>query len=238
MRHMYLSVIIPAYNEEERIGSTLDKIKKFLSEKDYASEIIVVDDGSGDATCREVEKRQTPSGSSIKLLKLKKNKGKGAAIKKGILTSAGEIVLFSDADLSTPIEELDRLIGNIGDRCDIVVGSRSIKEAKVMVHQPWYREGMGRIFNLFVRLILLKGIMDTQCGFKLFNGNVAREIASEMKIDEFCFDVEMLYLAHRKGYRIKEKGVSWLNSPQSKVRIVNSSLSMFLDLFRIKKLHG
>ncbi|MFC1570435.1 dolichyl-phosphate beta-glucosyltransferase [Candidatus Omnitrophota bacterium] len=236
---MYLSVVIPAFNEEKRILSTLNKIDTFFREKDYDYEVIVVDDGSADGTMSTVEKSGIPSKGKVRVLSYNGNRGKGYAVKTGILESKGEYVLVSDADMSTPIEEVEKLIGIIEEGYDAVIGSRSVSDSEVRVRQPWYRERMGKTFNLFVRLTLgMNDFIDTQCGFKLFKGDVAREIAGKLQIDGFSFDVEMLYLAKRKGYKIKEVGIIWNNSPQSKVKVIASSTSMFLDLFNIRRIHG
>jgi dolichyl-phosphate beta-glucosyltransferase len=234
----YLSVIIPAYNEEKRIGATLASIHAFFSGKKYDYEIIVVDDGSTDTTVRQVENSLLARAGRLKVIGNGVNRGKGFSIKNGILNSSGEYVLFSDADMSTPIEECDRFLDYAKQGYDIVIGSRSVSGAEIRIRQPLYREMMGKIFNLFVKALLGMKFNDTQCGFKLFNAAPAKEIASLMKIDGFSFDVEMLYLAKTKGYKIMETGVIWNNSPLSKVMVMNSSFNMFLSLFRIKRLHG
>jgi dolichyl-phosphate beta-glucosyltransferase len=234
---VHLSIVIPAYNEARRIGDTLDRIYRFFKAKDYGCEVMLVDDGSTDNTVAVAQESALSREGKLKILKNGINRGKGFSVKNGILNATGEYVLFSDADLSTPIEEIDKLFGLIKDGCDIAIGSRAIKGSTISIRQPWYREAMGKTFNFFVKLLLIKGFNDTQCGFKLFKGNIAREIASSMKIDGFCFDVEMLYLAKRKGYNIRETGVVWKNSPESKVKLMSSPLSMFLDLFNIKRIH-
>jgi len=234
---MLLSVVIPAFNEEKRLKRTVERISEYLSGRQYDFEIIIVDDGSEDNTFSVAGEFAERTTFSAVVLKNDMNRGKGFSVKRGVLASKGEFVVFSDADLSTPIEELDKLFSCIESGYDIAIGSRGIKESEVRVRQPWYRQTMGRTFNVLVKLFLLKDFNDTQCGFKLFKGGIAREIARELKIDGFCFDVEMLYLAKKKGYRIKEIGVVWDNSIQSKVKVVNSSIGMFLDLFKIKKLH-
>lgn len=234
---MHLSVIIPAYNEKERIGKTLSIMGDYFKSQDYDYEVIVVDDGSEDGTVLESEKSDLSSEDKLKVVKNGVNKGKGFSVKNGILNSIGEYVLICDADMSTPIEEVERLSSYMKDGYDIVIGSRGADESDVRVKQPWYRERMGRTFNLFVRIILMKGFKDTQCGFKLFNGDILRSIAQDMRINGFCFDVEILYLAKKKGYKVKETGVPWDNSPDSKVKVITSSANMFLDLFKIKKMH-
>lgn len=234
---MYLSIIIPAYNEAKKIKSTLSKIDEFISSKNYDYEVIIVDDGSTDKTIDEALKSRLDKGKKLKIIKNDINRGKGYSVKRGILNSQGEFLLISDADLSTPIEELDKLFHYINNGYDIVIGSRSVVDSDVQIHQPWYREKMGKVFNIFVKFLLLINFHDTQCGFKLLKGNVARDLALLMKIRDFCFDVELLYLAKIKGYRTKETGVIWRNSPQSKVKIISSSSTMFLDLFKIKHMH-
>lgn len=234
----YLSIIIPSYNEKGRIGATLGKIYDFLKTKNYAYEIIVVDDGSLDDTVQVVLNSQLYKEEKLKLIKNGINKGKGYSVKNGIFNSVGDYVLFSDADLSTPIEEFDKLLGIMSKGYDIVIGSRALKDSSVVLHQPWYRELMGKVFNLFVKMLLIGEFKDTQCGFKLFKGDVAREIARHMRVDGFAFDVEMLYIARVKKYKIKESGVRWENSPESKVRLFHSPVSMFFDLIKIKIMHG
>ncbi len=234
---MYLSIIVPAYNEEKRIGATLSRIYSFLSEKDYSFEVILVDDGSMDGTVSKAEHSTLARKGCLKVIRNGVNKGKGFSVRSGILNSSGEFIIFSDADLSTPIEELSKLFDKIKDGYDIVIASRALDDSDVGIHQPFYREKMGKVFNFFVKLILLKDFNDTQCGFKLFKGDIARMLAKDMKIDGFCFDVEMLYLAKKKGLKIKEVGVRWENSPESKVKALSSSVSMFFDLFRIRALH-
>lgn len=235
---IYLSIIIPAYNEENRIGPTLSGIYNFLKNKNYDYEVILVDDGSIDKTVVTAQGSEFAKANKLKIIRNGINKGKGFSIKNGILNSNGQFILFTDADLSTPMEEADKLFNYIEKGYDIVIGSRSISGSDVKVHQPFYREKMGRIFNFLVSILLMSGFNDTQCGFKLFKGSIARELGRELTINGFCFDVEMLYLAKRKGRKIAEVGIVWENSPQSKVLVINSSLSMFLDLFKIKKRHG
>ena len=235
---VFLSVIIPAYNEEDRIGETLSRVYDYLRSKDYEYEVIVVDDGSTDNTISVVQRSGLSRGDRLRVIKNGENQGKGFSVRNGIMNSRGEFVLFSDADMSTPIEDIDKLFRDIEGGHDIVIGSRDVKDSRVKVRQPWYRETMGKIFNLMVKLLLLKDFRDTQCGFKLFRGDVARDIAGEMRINGFCFDVEMLFIARIKGCRIKERGVTWENSPLSKVKIMDSSIKMFLDLLRIRSLHG
>lgn len=235
---MLLSIVIPAYNEEKRLQSTLEKIYSYLKGKDYEYEVIVIDDGSSDRTAEVALGSELNKTGRLSLLKNERNRGKGFSVKRGILDCRAEFILFTDSDLSTPIEELDELFLSIQSGYDIVIGSRSIEGAEVRVHQPFYRELMGNFFNVLVQILVLKGFIDTQCGFKLFKGDTAKDIANELKIDRFGFDVEMLYLAQKKNYKIKELPVIWLNSPTSKVNPVFDSWRMFIDLLSIKRLHG
>lgn len=233
----YLSIVIPAYNEGQRIAKTLSRIYDFLKTKKYDYKVIVVDDGSSDDTVLKARESLLGKEGMLEVVSNGVNIGKGRAVKNGILNSDGEYLLFSDADLSTPIEEVDKLFTHIEKGADAVIGSRSAAGSKVVVHQSWYRELMGKTFNMFVKLLLIRDFNDTQCGFKLFKGKVVRDIAGLMRIDGFAFDVEMLYIARSKGYKIKEAGISWENSTESKVKFFHSPASMFIDLFRIKTLH-
>ncbi|MBF0215788.1 MAG: glycosyltransferase family 2 protein [Candidatus Omnitrophica bacterium] len=234
---MLLSVVIPAYNEERSLGGTLSAVHKFLSSKKYDHEVIVVDDGSKDATADIAKKSPFAPGKLI-VISNEKNMGKGFSVRRGVLAAKGDLVLVTDADLSTPISEVDKLIAFMDKGFDVVIGSRDVSDSKVVKHQPLLRETMGKTFNLFVKALLIGDFNDTQCGFKLFKGASARETAKIMKIDGFCYDVEMLYLLRRKGYKIKEAGVVWENDPHTKVKVFNSSFSMFMDLFRIKMWYG
>ncbi|MEW6102569.1 MAG: dolichyl-phosphate beta-glucosyltransferase [bacterium] len=225
---IYLSVVIPCFNEENRISQTLSKITDYLKNRGFNYEIIVVDDGSTDKTIsclRDFE--------NIVVLKNEKNIGKGYSVRRGVMEAKGEYILFSDADLSTPIEEVERLLEEIKEN-DIVIGSRASLESKILIRQPWWRERMGKIFNIFVRLFVIKGFKDTQCGFKLFKGGVAKRIFELGRINRFAFDVEILFLAKKFGYKIKEVGVCWRNSFASKVSPITSSLNMAFSLFLIR----
>ena len=233
----YLSIVIPAYNEEKRIGKTLFRIWDYMAGKEYEYEVIVVDDGSMDGTISEVQKSRLAIECKLKMIKNGANRGKGFSVRNGISNSRGDYILFSDADLSTPIEELDKLFSIMDQGYDAVIGSRALKDSNVKVRQLWYREMMGKTFNLFVKSVLMGDFRDTQCGFKLFKASVAKEAVSVMKIDGFSFDVELLYLLLKKGYKIKEVPVVWLNSPVSKVNPLFDSLRMLIELMKIKKIH-
>jgi len=232
---IYLSVVIPAYNEDSRIANTLKKIREYLDRQDYSSEIIVVSDGCTDLTdqCATETLKNWPN---FRLLCRVKNKGKGYSVKEGILDSRGRLILFTDADLSTPIEELDNFLP-WADEYDVLIGSRAMPESNIQVHQSFLRENLGKTFNFFVQILIFRGIKDTQCGFKLFHRQAAMDIFRRIKLKGFGFDVEALYVSQKLGYSIKQLPVVWRNSPESHVHVFSSSLEMFLDLFRIKSLH-
>ena len=233
MKECFLSVIIPAYNEEKRLLPTLSKIYAYLSTKDFPYEIIVVDDGSTDNTL-QVVKNFASSDKHIVILINEQNRGKGFSVRKGMLSARGEYVFFTDADLSTPIEEIEKCLPYLINGYDVVIGSRSMPGSDILVHQPWYREKMGKIFNFMVNMVLLKGIIDTQCGFKGFKREAVKSVFNRCKIDGFSFDVEALYLSRKYNFKIKEIPIRWENSPLSKVSPIKHSLQMFKDLIGIK----
>jgi dolichyl-phosphate beta-glucosyltransferase len=203
-----------------------------MKERGYDFEIVVVDDGSTDATASIVETR-SGRDARVKLVRSNRNKGKGHAVRLGIGESSGDPVLFSDADLSTPIDEFERLLPHLGE-ADMVIASRSLPDSDVIVHQPFYRESMGRIFNLLVRVLLLRGFIDTQCGFKLMRREAADAILQNLRINSFSFDVEMILAAARLGFTVKDVPVRWIDSRGSRVHPVRDAAHMLLDLFRIK----
>jgi dolichyl-phosphate beta-glucosyltransferase len=230
---MYLSVVIPAYNEEVRIGSALRVLHAYLQQQPYAAEIIVVDDGSQDGTASTVS-AFNPAPPPIYLFQNGRNHGKGFSVRQGFLRARGEYLLFSDADLSTPIEEVEKLFVALREPCDIAIGSRALPGSRVEVHQPRYREHMGRLFNLVVQMVAVPGIQDTQCGFKCFRREAALAISERMTAERFGFDVEMLYLARQLGYRVREVPVVWRHSSQTRVRLWQDSVSMLGELLRIR----
>ena len=231
---MELSIIIPAYNEENRIKNTLIIINDFLKEKKINAEIIVVDDGSIDKTKKIIKKLQQKI-PDLKLINLEKNRGKGFAVKKGIEKSKGKFILFTDADNSTPIEELEKLMQKMREsKSDIAIGSRYLRGSDVKIKQPIYRRFLGRIGNLLIRLLIIKKIKDTQCGFKLFEHKTAKKIFPFQKIKRFAFDIETLAIAKKLNYKIIEVPVSWFNSPESRIRPIKDALRTFRDLIYIK----
>jgi dolichyl-phosphate beta-glucosyltransferase len=239
-----VSVIVAAYNEETRLPATLHRIAEYLNQQGMLFEIIVVDDGSTDRTF-SVSHELTSQFANLSIIRYEENKGKGYALRTGVAASRGDIVLLTDADLSTPIEELSRLLPFLKEKkCEVVIGTRALELSRIIRRQPWWRQCMGRIFNKVVRLFVLDGFSDTQCGFKLFTGDAARRLFGEARINRFAFDVEILALALKRNYRVLEVPITWVNSPASRVRPVLDSLRMLRDLARIQiaireiQLHG
>lgn len=229
---MFLSIVMPAYNEEKRIKDPLRKIVGYLSSKGYDWEIILVDDGSIDRTSETAVK--VVDDERLRIIKNETNRGKGYSVRTGVLASKGDLILMTDADLSTPIEELEKMLPWLENGYDIVIGSRALQRSLIEVPQPWYRSVMGRVFNFLVQKITLKGFKDTQCGFKCFTKGAAAQIFALQRIDGFAFDVEVLLIAAKLGFKIKEVPVRWVNSPQSSVNIFTGSASMFYELLKIR----
>jgi dolichyl-phosphate beta-glucosyltransferase len=227
---MDLSVVIPAYNEALRLGPTLRRVVEYLRAEGRPFEVLVVDDGSTDATA-EVAQKYTAEG--VRLLRQEVNRGKGAVVKAGVLASRGREVLLLDADLSTPIEEIEKLRPHLAE-FPVVLGSRSVAGSDITEHQPFYREMMGRTFNLIIRVLGVRGLRDTQCGFKLLSGDVARELFAELQIERFAYDVELVWLARKHGYEVVEVGVRWADSSSSKVNPVSDSLRMLWDVLAMR----
>jgi dolichyl-phosphate beta-glucosyltransferase len=227
------SIVIPAYNEGARILPTLDRVIGFIREQGWLAEILVVNDGSRDDTA-EVVRAYAKSHPSVRLIENPGNRGKGFSVRNGILHSRGKAVLFTDADLSSPIEESVKLFDSIGRGNDVAIGSRWLQSDLQTVRQPFYRQILGRAFNLALRIILGLRYKDTQCGFKAFNGRAAREIFSRQCIRRWGFDPEILFLARRLGYRVKEIPVSWGHDHRSKINPVTDGLSMLKDLLKIR----
>ncbi|GIX45284.1 MAG: glycosyltransferase family 2 protein [Candidatus Hydrogenedentota bacterium] len=228
----YLSLIIPAYNEQERLSAALPPVLRYLANQPYTWEIVVVDDGSRDATSEVA--RQIAAHYPVRVLRNEPNRGKGYSIRRGMLEARGEFRLFSDADFSTPIEEIEKFWSAVREGYDVVIGSRALRESQLLVRQNWMRETMGRTFNLIVQALLLPGIHDTQCGFKMFSARAAEAVFPEQSLDGFSFDVEILALALRKGFRVKEVPIRWINSPATKVSPIRDAVKMFRDVLRVR----
>lgn len=222
----YLSVVIPAYNEEHRLGPTIARVREYLGAQPYSSEIIVVDNASRDRTAEVAHAAQAPVIAEPR-------RGKGAAVRTGMLAGRGEYLLFSDADLSTPIEEVGKLLARLREGYDIAIASRALPGSNLVKHQPWHRELVGRMGNLLVRLVAVPGIADTQCGFKLFPRDVAHRIFRVMRLTGAAFDVEVLFVARKHGLRIAEVPVTWIDSPDTRFNRLTDSLDAVKDLARI-----
>jgi dolichyl-phosphate beta-glucosyltransferase len=227
-----LSIIIPAYNEQARLPATLQIVTQYLAAREWAfREIIVVDDGSKDATVAAAE-GFARKGHPVRILKNPGNRGKGYSVRHGMMEAAGEWLLFSDADLSTPIEELEKLYA-VGDSTPIAIGSRALDRSLIGVHQSAFRERAGQVFNFFMRAALRLNLHDTQCGFKLFRRDAARAIFSRQKLERFSFDAEILFIARKLDLRAVEVPVRWNNVEGTKVGMWSGAQS-FLDLITIR----
>jgi glycosyltransferase involved in cell wall biosynthesis len=232
-----LSIVVPAYNEGSRLGKSLSAIATYLNEFHPGSELIVVDDGSTDNTA-SVAREELANSPNLRtsVISYQSNLGKGRAVRLGLLASRGEIVLFTDADLSTPITETPKVIEPISrGECDLTFGSRALDRSLIGVHQPWRREQGGRVFNLIVRLATGLPFWDTQCGFKAFRMSSCRPIIEGATIDRFGFDVELLYVAYRAGLRLKEIPVRWNHEQGSKVNVASDSIKMLSEVGRIRQ---
>lgn len=227
-----LSIVIPAYNEEERLPETFKRIASYLEKSPVSSEIVLVDDGSTDQTVKLAEKLARELSLRLVVLKNPRNQGKGAALKKGMLAASGRAVLFTDADLSIPIEELQKFLPCLGD-FQVVIGSRKIKGAQILVRQPLYREFMGKVYSWLARVLVAPAISDFTCGFKLFTRDVAQRLFSCQRISNWSFDAEILFLAKKFGYKIKEVPVVWVHSPETKVRLWRDVFGSFWGLLKI-----
>lgn len=233
---LFLSLIIPAYNEAARLGASLATIFDYLNAQIYDSEVVVVDDGSTDTTARVAEESFVASGRvASRVVSVGVNRGKGNAVRTGLLAARGHIALFSDADLSTPLTETPKLTGAIrSGECDIAFGSRALDRSLIGTHQPWRREQSGRAFNLAVRLATGLPFHDTQCGFKAFRMDVSRPVVEAGRIDRFGFDVELLYIAHAASLRLREVPVRWNDVAGSTVTF-KTGLDGFLELRELRR---
>lgn len=237
-----LSIIIPAYNEANRIGPTLDDVLGFLRATPYRAEVIVVNDGSRDQTPDVVNQRMAAyrdAGHDLRLLTNTPNRGKGYSVRRGVSEARGDVILFTDADLSSPITEAPKLIEPIFEnRADVVFGSRAINRQLIGVHQPAMREFGGKVFNFFMQAITGLRFKDTQCGFKAFRREAARPVFMLQRIERFGFDPEVLYIARKRGWRLLEMPVVWNHAEggelQSKLNYIRDSINMFTDLLRIR----
>jgi dolichyl-phosphate beta-glucosyltransferase len=232
-----LSIIIPAYNERWRLPPTLIDIIDYIEKREINYEVIVVDDGSTDETSSIVRKFERVRPQEVKCIRLPKNRGKGHAVRTGAENATGSRIIFVDADGATPIAEIERLEAAIKDGADVAIGSRAMKSSDTQIKTIWYRKLLGRIFNNYVNFIILPGITDTQCGFKMFTFEAAQKLFPLQTAERFSFDVELLYLARKFKMKIAEVPINWENVPGSKVNLVLDSIRMFRDIFRFRMIH-
>jgi dolichyl-phosphate beta-glucosyltransferase len=231
-----LSVIIPAYNEARRIPPYLQSAIAYLNGRGLPFEILVVDDGSTDETAALIEEAATQN-PCLRLLRLPHNSGKGAAVRAGMQAAQGEFQLFTDADGATPIQELEQLEAAMNNGADLAIGSRTLasRDNRYRVQARLHRTVLGNLFNRIVRLLGIGDINDTQCGFKLFRKSVAQDLFSVARIDGYGFDLELLYIAQQRGYRIAEVPINWMDQPGSKVRVLRDGLAMLREMLAVRR---
>jgi dolichyl-phosphate beta-glucosyltransferase len=228
-----LSIIIPAYNESARIGRTLEQVSACVHERNWQAEVIVVNDGSRDDTA-EIVRRIGARDPIVRLLENPVNRGKGYSVRNGMLHASGEIVMFTDADLSSPIEETERLLAAIRAGADIAIGSRWLDKGRQTKHQPWYRQMFGRCFNAVTRLVMGLPFADTQCGFKAFRREVAYTVFQLQRIERWGFDPELLFIALKRGYSVREVPVTWGHDERSRLSYLKDGIKMLEELVYIR----
>lgn len=229
----HLSIVVPAYNEEARLPGTVGEMVAYCRGLSRPVEILIVDDGSSDSTAA-VASELAARYPEVRLIRCRANRGKGYAVRTGVLEAVGSSVLFADADGATPISELKRLETALDAGADIAIGSRALAADDVLLQTRWYRRLIGRAFHCMVTLLGVRGFADTQCGFKLFRAASARAVFRRARIDRFAFDVEVLLLARALGYRVAEVPVSWTHKAGSRINLVMDSWRMLIDLVRIR----
>ncbi|MGH9545835.1 MAG: dolichyl-phosphate beta-glucosyltransferase [Terriglobales bacterium] len=227
------SIIIPAYNESARVGATLEKVLAYVAERRWDAEVIAVDDGSRDNTV-EIIRSYTGNNPCLRLLQNPGNRGKGYSVRNGMLQARGELLLFSDADLSSPIEEAAKLLAAIAGGADIAIGSRWLRSDLQTERQPLYRQLFGRIFNLLLRITLGLRFKDTQCGFKAFSRRAAKAIFPQQRIERWGFDPELLYLARKFGFKVVEVPVEWAHSTGTRISPLRDGTRMFAEMLKIR----
>lgn len=225
--------MVPAYNEEDRIGASLTRLQEYYASQTYTWHVTVVSDGSKDKT-NELVRVFAQDHPGFSLLEYQPNRGKGYAVRRGMLEVSGEVILFCDADIATPQEETEKLLAHMEAGAQVAIGSRPLHDSKLEKRQPLYRELLGRAFNLAVQLLAVKGIKDTQCGFKMFTQQSAREVFSRCTLDGFSFDFEALLVARDLGYRIDEVPIRWSHMEGSKVVLLRDGPRMLRDLVKLR----
>jgi len=232
-----LTIVIPAFNEAKKIEDTVNEVTGYLNEKGHSYELIIVDDGSEDDTLDIIKRYKTlNSNGSIKILENNPNRGKGCAVRKGITEATGEYILFMDADNSTRIFELEKMLPCFEDGYDVIIGSRRLKNIPddIVISQPSYRHILGEIYIYISRLFFKISVRDYNCGFKIFKSDVAKKIFSKQRMDDWSFDLEILFLVEKYNFRIKELPVNWKHCKGSKVRPILDGIKSFVSLFKIK----
>jgi dolichyl-phosphate beta-glucosyltransferase len=230
-----LTVVIPAFNEEARLPGTLHEVGGFFRRRGWDAEVLVVDDGSRDGT-REAGLAAAETFPFVRVIRFPKNHGKGFAVRAGFLNATRDAVLISDADLSTPIQEIERLLPWYDQGYDFVMGSRHLTGSRIEVPQPRFRRVMGRVFNLIISTLAVRGFRDTQCGFKLFRRAAFQEIFQGLQTQGFAFDIELLLCARQAGIKVREVPVRWINSELSKIHPLKDPLRMLWEVLRIRRL--
>jgi len=233
LERVYLEIVIPAYNEEDRIGRTLARIREYYSGQNYTWRVTTVSDGSKDNTSKVAED-VVGDDDRFRVIAYEQNRGKGYAVRVGMLAANADRILFCDADLATPQEETEKLMVRMEQGADIAIGSRPMKESELVVRQPLYRELLGRAFNLAVQNLAIRGIDDTQCGFKMFTFDATQEVFSRCKLDGFGFDFESLMIAKDLGLRVDEVPIRWSHQEGSKVVLLRDGPRMLRDLFKLR----
>ena len=233
---MFISIVMPVYNEERCLAESIRRVTAFMTLKNWTWELLIVSDGSKDRTDL-IAQESALRDAHVRVLIQEKNLGKGATVRRGVLAARGERLLFTDVDLAAPIKEVDKLLAAVDEGADVAIGSRAIRKEGCDVQQSWRRALSGRIFNRIVSALFLKGFKDTQCGFKVFKREAADAVFKVQKLDGFSFDVEILYLALKLGFKVKEVPVLWRAGEQSKVRVLRDSVRMVKDLFLLRKIY-
>jgi dolichyl-phosphate beta-glucosyltransferase len=232
-QELRLSVVIPMYNETKRIGNTVPRLLAYFATQPYRYEFVIVDDGSTDDTAA-LARKLFASTENVRVLEERPNKGKGSAVRTGMLAAKGKVVLFCDADLATPPSELDKFWRWLDDGYDVVIGSRKMAGANIVRHQPKWRENLGKVFTWLTNILATKGISDVTCGFKCFSHKAAQELFSRARLNDWSFDAEVLFIAQRLGYRIKEVPVTWHDQPGTKVRLLKDATRSIAGLAKIR----
>jgi len=232
-QELRLSVVIPMYNETGRIRDTIPTLLTYFADQPYRHEFVIVDDGSTDGTA-ELARELFALALRARVLEKKPNRGKGSAVRAGMLAARGKYVLFCDADLATPPGELDKFWRWLDDGYEVVIGSRKMAGANITRHQPVWRENLGKVFTWLTNTLATKGISDVTCGFKVFSRSAARELFSRARLNDWSFDAEVLFIAQRRGYRIKEVPVTWHDKPGTKVRLLQDAARSIAGLAKIR----